>query len=144
MPRRFSNSELLAWTLVGAAVGLAAGFATSEWLGPMDRTRAKATLRSLAGGAPDAAPPPGSSTALRAVAVALAQDPELTELDLTVVTAGRGAVELHGWVPSRRLRARAARLAAAAPGIDSLLNCLLVHGEDDTDRPALDGSEQPA
>ncbi len=138
MPRRFSNSELLAWTLVGAAVGLAAGFAASEWLGPMDRKRARATLPSLAGGATS------GSTALRAVAVALAQDPELAGLELAVVTAGRGAVELHGWVPSRRLRARAARLAAAAPGIDSLLNCLLVRGEDDAGMPALDTNDQPA
>ena len=144
MPRRFSNSELLAWTLVGAAVGLAAGFAASEWLGPLDRKRARAAFRSLAGGATDAAPAPSGSTALRAVAVALAQDPELAGLELAVVTAGRGAVELHGWVPSRRLRARAARLAAAAPGIDSLLNCLLVRGEDDAGMPGLDTNDQPA
>lgn len=144
MPRRFSNSELLAWTLVGAAVGLAAGFATSEWLGPMDRKRARAAFRSLATGAFDEVPPPSGSTALRAVAVALAQDPELAELELGVVTAGHGAVELHGWVSSRRLRARAARLAAAAPGIDSLLNCLLVRGEDDAGMPALDTNDQPA
>ena len=144
MPRRFSNSELLAWTLVGATVGLAAGFAASEWLGPMDRKRAKAAFRSLAGGVTDQAPAPSGSTALRAVAVALAQDPELAELELAVVTAGPGAVELHGWVPSRRVRARAARLAAAAPGIDSLLNCLLVRGEDDTAMPALETDDQPA
>jgi putative intracellular protease/amidase len=144
MPRRFSNSELLAWILVGAAVGLAAGFAASEWLGPMDRKRARATLRSLVGGATDETPPPSGSSSLRAVTVALAQDPELAELELAVVPAGRGAVELHGWVPSRRLRARAARLAAAAPGIDSLLNCLLVRGEDDAGMPALDSNDQPA
>lgn len=144
MPRRFSNSELLAWTLVGAAVGLAAGFATGEWLGPMDRKRATAKFRSLAGGATDRAPAPSGSSALRAVAAALAQDPELAELELAVVTAGPGAVELHGWVPSRRLRARAARLAAAAPGIESLLNCLLVRGEDDADIPAFDSNDQLA
>jgi len=144
MPRRFSNSELLAWTLVGAAVGLAAGFAGSEWLGPMDRKRAKAAFRSLAGGATAGTPPPSGSTALRAVAVALAQDPELAGLELAVVTAGPGAVELHGWVPSRRVRARAARLAAAAPGIDSLLNRLLVRGEDDAGMPAFDTNDQPA
>jgi hypothetical protein len=144
MPRRCSNSELLAWTLVGAAVGIAAGFAASEWLGPMDRKRAGETLRSLAGGATDERLRASGSTALRSVRVALAQDPELAELELAVVAAGRGMVELHGWVPSRRLRARAARLAAAAPGIDSLLNCLLVRGEDDADAPALDTNDQPA
>ena len=144
MPRRFSNSELLAWTLVGAAVGLAAGFAASEWLGPMDRTRTGGTLRSLAGGPADAPPVRSGSLALRAVRVALSQDPELAALELAVVAAGHGAVELHGWVPSRRLRARAARLAAAAPGIDSLLNCLLVRGEDDTGLPALASDDQPA
>ena len=144
MPRRFSNSELLAWTLVGAAVGLAAGFAASQWLGPMDRKRARERLWSLAGGARAVKRGVSGSTALRAVRVVLAQDPELADLELDVVVAGRGMVELHGWVPSRRLRARAARLAASAPGIDSLLNCLLVRGEDDADAPALDTNDQPA
>jgi hypothetical protein len=144
MPRRYSNSELLAWALVGTAVGLAAGFAASEWLGPMDRKRAGAKLRALAGGEPRAPQPAGGTVTLRAVQVALAQDPELTSLELEVVAAGRGAVELHGWVPDRRLRARAGRLVAATPGITSVLNCLLVRGEDDADLPALETNDQSA
>ena len=53
-------------------------------------------------------------------------------------------VELHGWVPSRGLRARAARAVAAAPGIDTLVNCLLVHGEDDTLLDTPDVADLPA
>ena len=144
MPRRFSNSELLAWTLVGAAVGLAAGFAASEWLGPMDRRRAGEELRALTRGEPAALPPQSGSRTSRAVGVALAQDPELSDLGVTVVSAGRGTVELHGWVPTRRLRARAARIAAGASGVASILNCLLVRGEDDSAMPALNTDDQPA
>ncbi|MEO8636057.1 MAG: BON domain-containing protein [Gemmatimonadales bacterium] len=142
MPRRFSNSELLAWTLVGAAFGVAAGFAARQWLGPVDRERAGQRLRALVGGADPGPQPVSGSMALQAVRVALARDPELIALDLTVVVPGRGVVELHGWVPNRRIRARAARLAAAAPGIESLLNCLLVRGEDDADLPALEPNDQ--
>ena len=55
-----------------------------------------------------------------------------------------GVVELHGWVPSRAIRARAARVAAQVPGIERVVNCILVRGEDDKNakisRPIADQS----
>jgi hypothetical protein len=42
-----------------------------------------------------------------------------------------GTVELHGWVPTRAVRATAARIAAKVTGIDRVVNCILVRGEDD-------------
>jgi hypothetical protein len=80
----------------------------------------------------------------RAARLALETDPELRVLDLEPIAVGPGIVELHGWVPARRLRARAARVVAAADGIDSLVNCVLVHGEDDATDPQLDATDQPA
>ena len=40
----------------------------------------------------------------------------------------RGAVELRGWVPSRTIRTAAGRAALAVPGIESVINSILVRG----------------
>ena len=45
-------------------------------------------------------------------------------------------MELHGWVPTRTARAHAARVARTVPGVDRVVNSLLVRGEDD--RPSTD------
>jgi hypothetical protein len=136
MRDRPSSSELFAWTLLGGALGLVAGFALGEWLGPLTPERVGRELGALRRRG-DRLGAGGTAAAARA---ALEADPDLRELALDAVAVGPGVVELHGWVPSRRLRARAARAVAAADGIDSLVNCLLVRGEDDTadatDRPA--------
>jgi len=79
----------------------------------------------------------------RAARRALLGDAQLSQLGLEPIAVGPGVVELHGWVPSRTLRARASRIVAAVPGIDSLVNCLLVRGEDDASAP-LDVTDQPA
>ena len=46
----------------------------------------------------------------------------------------RGVVELRGWVPSRLARTVAGRAALAVPGIESVINSILVRGEDDQAR----------
>jgi len=140
MRERPSSSELVAWSLVGLCVGVVAGFALGGWLGPVERRR----------GGPDATEeaedvvPLKAAAAERAVTVVLGQDPDLKRLALTVRAVSPGVVELHGWVPDRRLRAHATRVAARVAGIESLVNCLLVHGEDDAASPALDATDQPA
>ncbi|HMV31302.1 MAG: BON domain-containing protein [Gemmatimonadales bacterium] len=144
MRHRSSASELLAWMLVGTAVGVAAGFALGEWFGPIRRRPAARTTPD--GAVPDAAslPRPGTAETTRRAVAALAQDPALRTLELTAIAVSPGVVELHGWVPNRGLRARAARAVAAAPGIDTLVNCLLVHGEDDTIPDVPDVADLPA
>ncbi|MGH7628148.1 MAG: BON domain-containing protein, partial [Gemmatimonadales bacterium] len=67
----------------------------------------------------------------RAVAAALAADPELRELGLEVTPVASGTVELHGWVRTRAARARAGRLARGVPGVEAVINSILVRGEDD-------------
>jgi osmotically-inducible protein OsmY len=75
---------------------------------------------------------------VRAVEVALRADPRLTGLTIEARAVSRGAVELRGWVPSRSIRTTAGRTALAVPGIESVINSLLVRGEDD--RPSPDQS----
>ncbi|HTS88271.1 MAG TPA: hypothetical protein VMG41_07230 [Gemmatimonadales bacterium] len=139
--RRPSASELVAWTLLGAVVGIAAGLALGEWLGAPDPALARRTLSRLA--RRPARRLTAAETAEVAV-LALESDPELHSLDLRPLAVGSGAVELHGWVPDRRLRTRAARLVAEAHGIEQLVNCVLVHGEDDAARPAPPRNPQSA
>ncbi len=141
MSRRPSASELLAWTLVGAAVGVAAGFALGEWMGPVSRERAGRALRQTGRAVESRLTP---SELARLARLTLERDPSLKPLGLVPIGVGRGIVELHGWVPTRALRARAVRLVVATEGIESLVNCLLVHGEDDDAEPARDVTDQPA
>jgi hypothetical protein len=141
MSRSASPSELFAWVLVGAAAGLVAGFALGEWLGPLDSTRVRRALSPAGRGI---GPRLRVAETARVARLALDHDPELQRLKLEPVVVGPGVVELHGWVPSRALRTRAARLVAAADGIDTLINCLLVHGEDDAGQPEPRATDQPA
>lgn len=142
MRARPSSSELLAWSLVGLGVGLVAGVGLAGWLGPsrpredapsLDPEQAFRAPRLLM-----------AAAAERAVERALAGDPDFRHLDLKALSVGPGVVELHGWVPTRALRTRAMRRAAEAEGIESLINCLLVHGEDDPAEPHLDATDQTA
>ena len=142
--RRPASSELLAWALVGATVGAAAGFVAGEFFGPMARQHVRrmgTPVPPRAGG--DGAPLKPREL-VRRVRAALDADPDLKALELELLPAGRGAIELHGWVPSRALRTRAVRLVRAVPGLDSLVNCLLVDGEDDPLAPASDLADQTA
>lgn len=142
MRERPSTSELMAWSLVGIGLGLVGGIALAGWLGPVRRGEDDETADPASAGAP--AKLLKASAAERAVERALSRDVELGELELRALAVGRGVVELHGWVSSRALRTRAMRVAAQVEGIESLINCLLVHGEDDPAEPALDATDQSA
>ena len=120
------SSGLLAAAVAGLGLGLLLGLAAGELLTgvklrPPRRRRA-----------------PGSDSLGTKIRRALRADPSLAPLRFKVLEVGRHAVELHGWVPSRLERSRALRLArqAAEPGID-IVDCLLVHGEDDLEFPTL-------
>jgi hypothetical protein len=143
MRSRPSASELLAWTLLGAAVGVAAGFVLGEWFGPLTPARAGRVL-ARARGSVARGPRLKAAETARVARLALEGDAQLSPLHLEPIAVGPGVVELHGWVPTRSLRARATRIVAATPGIDSLVNCLLVHGEDDAAAATLDVTDQPA
>ncbi len=139
-------AQALGWGIAGLGLGLVAGALLAEWIGAVDPARfrrAVGQLRIPVG--PARVTPTGATAAVAAAQSALERNEELAALKLEVRRIGRGVVELRGWVPSRALRARAARAILAVPGIESVVNNVLVRGEDDeppsvvipiNDRPA--------
>ncbi len=123
------RASSLRWTLIGLTVGLAAGAAAAIWYGPVNRERARRLARRLLGRRQAVL---HMAPLVRAVERLLAADSMLGPLDLEAIAVSAGRIELHGWVSSREVRARAWRIARQAPGIETLINCILVHGEDDT------------
>jgi hypothetical protein len=140
--RRPSGSELFAWTLVGASIGLVAGFFLGGVLGsrklPIPRRWGSVPRGSLVVRREG---PPAAAALARA---ALRNDEQLHSLGLEAIGVRAGVVEIHGWVPSRSLRARALRVVHAIPGIDQAVDCILVHGEDDAPEPTEDLTDRPA
>ncbi len=123
---------------LGAAAGFAAGallgFVLGEMAGPVYRAPRPNAVRG------DRAVSQRVQTAQRA----LDDDLLLHDAHLEVVPAGRGRLELHGWVPDRPARARAGRLAAEAVPDRTVINCVLVHGEDDVDTEGDDDADSDA
>jgi len=106
-----------------------AGFALSEWVGGVSRTRFRRAARRLGQQAPARTTPAASA---RAVEAALQAEPRLAGFSIEAMAVSRGAVELRGWVKDRGSRTLAARIACAVPGIDNVINSILVRGEDDS------------
>jgi hypothetical protein len=129
--QRLSGTQIILWSGLGLAAGLVAGFALSEWVGGVNRRRMRGVARRLRSGAPTRLT---TSASARAVLAALAAEPRLAGIPIEAMAVARGVVELRGWVPTRAARAIAGRAALATPGIDSVINSLLVRGEDDLSR----------
>ena len=51
-----SGTQILLWTTVGVGTGLLAGFALSEWVGGVNRTRFRRATRRIGHGEPAKAP----------------------------------------------------------------------------------------
>jgi len=127
---RLSGFEIVGWAGLGVATGLVAGFALSEWVGGVSRPRVKGVVRRRVERPRPALTPAASA---RAASAALLADPALRDLGLEATAVAVGVVELHGWVPSRPLRARAGQAARGVAGIERVVNSILVRGEDDLD-----------
>jgi hypothetical protein len=127
-----SGGEVVLWTALGAGAGLLAAIVLSEWVGEVNPGRVRRIAERLREQEPTRLTAAASA---RAVQVALNADPRLAGLPIEVRTVSRGAVELRGWVPSRTTRTAAGRAALGVPGIDSVINSLLVRGEDDRPSP---------
>jgi len=110
--------------LLGLGLGVALGFILGELGGPVASRALKRRSRSAG------SPRPVSDLVRRAQLV-LDDDVVLHECRLQVLAVGPGRIELHGWVPNRRSRARAAHLLGDAVSADAIINCLQVRGEDD-------------
>ena len=130
--KRLSGAEIALWTTLGMGTGLLAGFLLSEWIGGVNQTRVRGVAHRIKQRAPVRRSPAASA---REVETALQQEPRLTGFTLEVVTINRGTVELRGWVGDRAARTLAARVACAVTGIDTVINSILVRGEDDRIQP---------
>ena len=127
-----SGAEVVLWTALGVGSGVVAAIALSEWVGDVNRGRFQRVAERLRESGPTRLT---ASASVRAVDVALRADPRLAGLTIEARAVSRGAVELRGWVPSRSLRTVAGRTALAVPGIESVINSILVRGEDDRPSP---------
>jgi len=123
-----SGTQVVLWTTLGLGTGLVAGFALSEWTGGVNRPRMRRAAQRLAHTAPARLTPAASA---RAVDAALQAEPRLSRFTIEVVPVSRGTVELRGWVTERASRTHAARVACAVSGVDTVINSILVRGEDD-------------
>jgi hypothetical protein len=123
-----STVQILLWTTFGVGTGLIAGIALSEWIGGVNPNRVRHAARSLGRVAPARATAAASA---RAVEAALRSESRLANFSLEVMPVSRGTVELRGWVTNRGERSLASRVARAVPGIDTVINSILVRGEDD-------------
>jgi hypothetical protein len=127
---RISGIEMIALGLGGFLAGAAAGIALGAWTGGVSRERISRAARRVRESAREA--PLAGSRAVKAAQAALLADPALATLGLRVRAQPGSGVELRGWVASRALRARAARVVVNA-GLGPVTNNLLVRGEDDRD-----------
>ena len=121
--------QIFLWTTLGVGTGLVAGFALSEWVGDVNRTRFRKAARRLGQTAPARVTAAASA---RAVDSVLRAEPRLAQHSIEVVAISRGTIELRGWVTDRSTRTLAGRIARAVPGIDTVINSILVRGEDDS------------
>ncbi len=112
--------------VAGLAVGGILGTLLAELLAPLAQ---RATRRIGKPGKPSVAELVHDAQAV------LDADVPLRECALEVIPVGRGSIELHGWVADRRARTRAATLVAQGVNAASVINCILVRGEDDVVTP---------
>ncbi|HTG49266.1 MAG TPA: BON domain-containing protein [Gemmatimonadales bacterium] len=125
---RLGTGEALFWAVLGTGAGLLAGITLSAWVGGVSPERVRRAANRLR----EAVPPRLTiGASVQAVRVALQAEPRLGGLGIQAVPVSRGVVELRGWVPNRLARTVAGRAALAVPGIESVINSILVRGEDD-------------
>ncbi len=121
---------MVALGLGGFLAGALAGIALSAWTGGISRERISRVARRVRRSVQTT--PLAGTSAAKAAEDALLADPALATLGLRVRAQPGSGVELRGWVASRALRARAARVVVSA-GLGPVTNNLLVRGEDDRD-----------
>lgn len=126
--KSLSAGQILLWSTFGLGSGLLAGFALSEWVGGVNQTRMRRAAKSLGHSSQQHHTYAASA---RAVEAALGGETRLSGCTLEVVPISRSSVELRGWVGDRAARTLAARVARAVPGVESVINSILVRGEDD-------------
>jgi hypothetical protein len=137
---KLPGGEVLGWTLAGLTTGVLGGVMLAAWLGRGNRRRLK---RAIDQWRPGPAPARNIATPARSTQAAIDAS-DLRQFRIEAIGVMPGVVELHGWVPSRSIRASAGRIAASVPGIERVVNCILVRGEDDKSAKAPSLTDQSA
>ena len=130
---RMSAGEIAGWGALGLVTGLVLGTALGAWAGGVSRERLSRAARRLRTPLVPLARRSVAATATAALE-ALAAEPSLAGLTLEVTPIGLHSVELRGWVGDRAERTLAARTVRQVAGIETVINSILVRGEDDRPR----------
>jgi hypothetical protein len=120
---------ILGWAVIGAMAGVAAGLYMGEAVA-VQPVRLKSLVRRQA--------PVRTGFLARLARQELLNEPLLRGLTLQVLPVSARTVELHGWVMTRAQRSIAQRAVRRVPGVETVINGILVRGEDDfpsTDSP---------
>lgn len=112
--------------VAGFAVGVLAGAVLGGSVGGLHPERVKRALTRLSRGAP----PPTPEELERAVREALRADEATRDLDLEVHAAAEGLIELTGSVADALARRAAGDIARGVPGVDVVVNRILLKGSD--------------
>ena len=126
-----STTSTTGTMVLGLGLGAILGYLLSKLSGPTPEFR----------GGPTGSPREMSGLVRTAQAV-LDDDVLLHDCRLQVLAAGVGRIEVHGWVPDRRSRARAAHLLGDSVSADAIINCLLVRGEDEDHDPSTEIADE--
>lgn len=132
MNHRENAASIALAAAAGFGLGLLAGLVAGEWLGDVDAERVRRAVKQLG-------PPPGPPDAPgleRTVRNALEAEAGTRYLKVRPRLLGEKLLELVGRVPSPAARERAGAVAqAAVPGF-TVINRLLVEGQDVPRGPA--------
>ena len=132
------RSNLLLTATLGLGMGFLGGWVLGGLLGQVTGDRIRRLARAGRARRASVADP------IQAVRSALAEDAALDSAALVVRRAGTRGVEIHGWVDTRQDRARLHRLATGAVPDLSVVNAVLVHGEDDLEPHPRTTTSRPA
>lgn len=126
-----SRNRIAATALAAAAgfgLGLLAGLVAGEWLGDVDTDRVRRAVARLA--ATRGATPADRAAIEHAVRSALGADAATRYLRIQVKVLGERLLELTGTVPTEEARQRAGQAAREAAPDCTVINRVLVEGED--------------
>lgn len=128
--RREREADALGTSVVGIAgfvAGLATGLVLAGLAGSVDANRVRRVVRRLRGGAGE---PRDPDELARDVRGTLLQAPEAQGARVQVQAVGPGLLELTGTAPTAAIRNALAELARAQPGVQVVVNRVLVPGND--------------
>ncbi|MDH3496128.1 MAG: BON domain-containing protein [Gemmatimonadota bacterium] len=137
--RRDGALTLALTAVAGFALGTVAGMVLGGSMGRLHGER----VRHAFGRLRRSSRAPNPEETERAVRAALSADETTRDLDLQVHAPGDGLVELTGVVTDALVRRAAADVARSAPGVEVVVNRILVQGTDLPPPPASTGGRGP-